>query len=411
MTDATSERTRYSDALASGEFRALLATQLIVVGGLSVAAVALTVLVYRRTASPLLASLTFALGFLPFLLGGGLMSSVVDVVRPRRLVATCDATSALIVAAVAWPGLPLELLFVLLLANGTLSSMSSGARAALTRATVPDRAYVPARSLLRIAAQLAQILGNAGGGALLLLVGPPGALLINSAAYGCSAVTIRLALSDYPNAGGRSDRTLVRDSLHGARVILGHRALRQLLLVGWLGPMFSVAPEALAAPYVAAHHDSASIVGVWLVALPVGLIVGDIAGVRLLTSSQQKRIVVMAASAGFVPYLAFAANPAIGVALALLFASGTCGVYSLGLDARVRDAAPPQLFARVMTLNQSGLMALQGIGFVLAGALGQAIGPPQAIAAAGLCGLTVTVALLRDDLRGLLPPAVRADNP
>ena len=54
--------------------------------GTSVAAVALTILVYRRTGSPLLASLAFALGFLPFLLGGGLLSSVVDRVRPRRLV-------------------------------------------------------------------------------------------------------------------------------------------------------------------------------------------------------------------------------------------------------------------------------------------------------------------------------------
>ena len=50
----------YRDALASGELRALLAGQLVSVGGLSIASVALTILVYRRTASPLLASLTFA---------------------------------------------------------------------------------------------------------------------------------------------------------------------------------------------------------------------------------------------------------------------------------------------------------------------------------------------------------------
>jgi hypothetical protein len=83
-------RVGYGAALASREFRAILAGQLVSVGGTSVAAVALTVLVYRRTESPLLASLTFALGFLPYLLGGGLLSSVVDRVRPRRLVAGCD---------------------------------------------------------------------------------------------------------------------------------------------------------------------------------------------------------------------------------------------------------------------------------------------------------------------------------
>ena len=60
----------YRDALASRELRALLAGQLVSVGGLSIASVALTILVYRRTASPLLASLTFATSFLPYLLGG-----------------------------------------------------------------------------------------------------------------------------------------------------------------------------------------------------------------------------------------------------------------------------------------------------------------------------------------------------
>lgn len=399
MRDHAPTRARYGDALASSEFRALLATQLIEVGGISIAAVALTVLVYRRTASPLLASLTFALSFLPYLVGGGLMSSIVDLVRPRRLVASCDATSALLVAMIAWPGLPLPILFALLLATGTLSSISSGARAALTRATVAEHAYVPARSLLRIAAQLAQIVGNAGGGALLLLllllVSPSGALLVNAAAFGCSALIIRLALSDHPNIGERTGRRLLSESLHGARTILSHRDLRRLLLVGWLAPMFSVAPEALAAPYVAAHHGSPSIVGVWLLALPVGLIAGDIAGVRLLTANQQQRILAPAVAAGFVPYLAFANDPAIGIAVALLLGSGICGVYALGFDARLRDTAPSHLFARTMTLSSAGLMALQGIGFALAGAVGQAIGPANAIAAEGACGLAVTVVLLR----------------
>jgi hypothetical protein len=71
----------------------------------------------------------------------------------------------------------------------------------------------------------------------------------------------------------------------------------------------------------------------------------------------------------------------------------------LGLDARVRDATPPQLFARAMTLNSAGLMTLQGIGFTFAGAVAQAVGPAAAIALAGGLGLTATVVLLRGDLR------------
>jgi predicted MFS family arabinose efflux permease len=384
------DRLHYRDALASRELRALLAAQVVSVGGLSIASVALTVRVYRETASPLLASLTFSLSFLPYLLGGGLLSALADRLRPRRLVVACDSASAALMAAIAWPGLPLPILFALLLSSGTLASLSSGARAALVRACVTADAYVPARSLMRIAAQLAQIGGNAGGGALLVVLSPDGVLLVSAAAFALSAATIRFGVADRQIPGQRSEARLLEDSLRGARQILAHGELRRLLLLGWLVPMFFVAPEALAAPYVAHHHGPPALVGWWLVALPIGMIAGDFAGVRLLGARQQRRLLAPAAALSLLPYLAFSLDPPIPVAMALLVLAGVGGLYSLGLDARVRDAIPPQLFARTMTLSTGGLMALQGIGFTLAGAIAQAAGPPAAIAIAGCCGLAVT---------------------
>jgi predicted MFS family arabinose efflux permease len=219
---------------------------------------------------------------------------------------------------------------------------------------------------------------------------------------------VRFAVADYSNTGQLVQAGLLRDSLRGARTIFAHAELRRLLLVGWLAPMFSVAPEGVAAPYVAAHHGSSTLVGWWLVALPVGVIAGDIAGVRLLTQRQQRRLVAPAVAAGFLPYLAFAFDPPIPTALLLLVASGACGFYMLGLDARTRDAAPPELFARTMTLNQAGLMTMQGVGFTLAGAIAQAIGPAIAITVAGGLGLAATTTLLRSDLR---PRRPRSDRP
>jgi predicted MFS family arabinose efflux permease len=408
MSSQATQRIGYGQALASRQFRALFASQLVSISGTSIAAVALTILVYRRTASPLLASLTFALGFLPYLLGGGLLSGVIDRVRPRRLVASCDLVSALLAATMAWPAIPVPILLALLLAIGTLASISSGARVALARSTVSEDAYVPARSLMRIAAQVAQLGGNAAGGALLVVLTPSGALLVNAATFAFSAAAVRFAIADHAGAGQPIQARLLRDSLRGARTILAHAELRRLLLVGWLAPMFAVAPEALAAPYVGAHHGSSTLVGWWLVALPVGVIAGDIAGVRLLTPRQQRRLVAPAAAAGFVPYLAFAFDPPIPTALLLLVASGACGLYMLGLDARTRDAAPPELFARTMTLNSAGLMTLQGVGFTLAGAIAQGIGPAIAMAIAGSLGLTATTALLRSELR---PRRMHIDRP
>jgi hypothetical protein len=404
MREGASERVGYGVAFASREFRSLFASQLVSVSGTSIAAVALTIVVYRRTESPLLASLTFALGFLPYLLGGGLLSSVIDRVRPRRLMTSCECASSFLAGAMAWRGMPVVALLTLLLVIGTLSSVSSGGRAALVRATVSEAAYVPARSLLRIAAQIAQIGGNAGGGALLVILSPSGALLVNAGSFAFSAATIRFGLRDHANSGERGRATVVRDSLQGARAILSDGDLRRLLLVGWLAPMFAVAPEALAAPYIAGRHGSPALVGWWLVALPLGTIVGDVAGVRLLGRTSQRRVVAPLATAGFVPYLFFVLAPSVPIALGLLVASGACGLYMLGLDSRVRDAAPDYLFARTMTLYSAGLMTLQGVGFTLAGAIAQAVGSAAAIAIAGALGLTATVTLLHSDY---LPP-VRA---
>jgi MFS family permease len=399
MSEQREVRVGYRAALASGELRALVAGQFVSVVGTSVAAVALTILVYRRTASPLLASLAFALGFVPYLLGGGLLSGIVDRVRPRRLVASCDVLAAVLAAAMAVPGLPVGVLFALLLAIGTLASLEGGARATLVRASLPADAYVPARSLLRISAQFAQIGGNAAGGTLLLVLTPSGTLLANAASFAFSAATARFGVADHPNTGERSPTPLLHDSLKGARRVLAQPELRRLLLLGWLVPMFAVAPEALAAPYVAGQHGSPALVGWWLVALPLGVIVGDITGVLLLDARRQRRLVGAAAVASFLPYLAFSAHPSIPLALTLLVASGFCGLYGLGLDARIRDAAPEQLFARTITLYSAGLMTLQGLGFALAGAIAQATGAAAAIALAGACGLASVLVLLHPDLQ------------
>ena len=91
-------KVRYGDALASAEFRALFAAFAISLTGSVVSAVALTVLVYQRTSSPLLASLTFALGFLPYLVSGALLSAVVDRIPLRRLLVACD-----LAARCSWP--------------------------------------------------------------------------------------------------------------------------------------------------------------------------------------------------------------------------------------------------------------------------------------------------------------------
>lgn len=384
---------RYRQALRVPEFRALFLAFTVAILGSVVSAVALTVLVYERTGSPFLSSLTFALGFLPYLLSGLFVSAAVDRLPPRRLLSGCDAVSALLLASMAWPRMPTGALLAILALVSSITSVSAGARSGLVRGVVGDAAFVPARSLLRISAQSAQFAGNALGGLLLIVLSPHGLILVNSAALGASALVTRFGLRYRPAAAGAGGEPLLRDSLRGAGAVLGNPELRRLLVFAWLLPPLSVAPEALAAAYVLGRGESRALVGWWLAALPVGVIGGDLLGVWLLTARRQQRLIAPIAAVGFVPYLAFAATPPPAVALPLLVVSGLGSAYFLGLDGLVRDSSPEALFPRVMAINTAGLMTTQGVGFAAAGALAQVLRPADVIAAAGAAGLLAILAL------------------
>src|SRR5580698_8440798 len=141
-----------------------------------VAAVALTVLIYERTGSPALAASVMALAFLPYLLGGVLLGAAPDRWPARRVLVCCDLLSAVIVAAMVLPGVPVVALLALLFANGLISPVYQGVRSSvLPQVLSPGPDYVLARSMLRIVAQSAQIAGYGAGGLLLAFLAARGA--------------------------------------------------------------------------------------------------------------------------------------------------------------------------------------------------------------------------------------------
>jgi len=87
---AARPRATFGQVFAVGEFRALWASVVLSAAGDRLALVALTLLVYDRTRSPLLAAAAYAAGYLPWVIGGLFLSDVADR-RPRRTVMVgCD---------------------------------------------------------------------------------------------------------------------------------------------------------------------------------------------------------------------------------------------------------------------------------------------------------------------------------
>jgi len=357
--------------LGVAEFRAIFAANIVSLLGNVVAAVALTVLVYQQTRSPALAASVMALSFVPYLIGGTLLGATADRLPARRVLVTCDLASAALVGCMVVPGVPLPALLTLLFAIGLIAPVHQGVRSAvLPEVLPPGPRYVLGRALMRMVAQSAQIVGYGVGGLLLVILSPRGALVVDALSLVASGLVLRFGMAARPGSAARHG-SMARDSLAGLRKVSAHRPTRRILLFNWLVPACVVAPEALAAPYAAHLGQPARAAGFLLMGLPIGTVVADTIAARLLTSRQQRRIIVPAALLSCAPLAAFAASPGLILAVGLLAVAGLGNAWTAGIDGLLIDTAPSGLRNRALALAGAGIMFTQGAGFALWGIAGQ----------------------------------------
>jgi len=93
--------------------------------------------------------------------------------------------------------------------------------------------------------------------------------------------------------------------------------------------------------------------------------------------------------------------------LAILAASGACGVYQIAANAAFMTTVPTAQRGQAFGLAMSGIFAGQGVAFILAGAAAEVISPPAVVAIAGGLGAAAAMALTVT-WRRTPPPAGRA---
>lgn len=376
------------------EFRPVFAAHLLSVLGVVVAEIALTVLVYRATGSPLLSALTFALGFLPYALGGTLLAGTADRRPARPVLVACDLVCAACAAAMALPGTPVALLLVLRCAMAFVAPLFQGARSAsLADILGTGDTFVLGRSLLRMVAQSAQLVGFGLGGLLLTVLAPRGAIALTAAGFLGSALLLRLGTRSRPARPGPR-----RSPAAGLRAVLGNRRIRALTLLFWLAPAFLVVPEALLAPYAAGLGAGTGVLGLLMCALPVGTVAGELWAGSALTARTRSRITVPLVAVGLLPLLLYALRPGATLAFTALLLAGLAQAHTLGLDQWYVDAVPEELRGRAMTVLSTGLMTLQGVGMALAGLAAEFLPVHVVVAGSGVVG-TAAVLLLLAELR------------
>jgi predicted MFS family arabinose efflux permease len=370
--------------------------QLLSVVGDQLARVALTVLVYDRTRSALLAAITFVVGIVPTFVGGVALAWLADRYPRRAVMIACDLARCALVLLMIIPGEPLAVMVVLLAVVTLAGAPFTSARAAIYPDVLTGNSYVIGTAVTLTTYQFAQVLGFAVGGTVVSLFGARTSLVLDAATFFGSALIVRAWVRPRPApsvvADGQRGLSLLASLLAGARLVFTRPALRTPMLFGWLAA-FYLAPEGVAAPLAHDLGGGAAGVGVVLAADALGQTIGAIIFSRFVSPSTRLRFMSPLAIAACGLLCLFLWQPGLAISLLILFASGLCGSYQLAANAAFVTAAPPERRSQAFGLAQGGISLGQGAVMILAGAAAQHYAPAQVITVCGAIGVVVALAV------------------
>jgi MFS family permease len=390
----------YRETFAVSEFRALWVAAVFSIVGDQLAKIALSVLVFNRTGSPLLTATIYALSFLPSVVGGPLLAGLADRYPRRTVMVVTDVGRAGLVALMVIPHLPIAALCALLFFTELLAAPFSAARAATLPDVLPGDLYVMGSAISNITFQAGQIVGFGVGGAIVAVMGTRGALAADSVTFLLSAAVVRLGVRRRVTAteDHGASTSLLGGVAAGARLIFGSTALRTLVFLAWLCA-FYIVPEGLAVPYAVGLHGGPMTVGLLLAANPVGSVLGAIVVSRFVSPPRRLRLMGSLAIMSCLPLLGFTWRPGLAAACALLVLSGLGSAYQLPANAAFVAAVPADRRGQAFGLVQSGILVFQGVALLAAGALAEHVEPYKVIVVAGALGVVVAVALSATALR------------
>jgi predicted MFS family arabinose efflux permease len=402
----TARRPSFREVFANPEFRALWVSYVLSMGGDRLALVALTLLVYDRSKSPLLAAITFAAGFVPYLFGGMFLSGLADRLPRRTIMVTCDLVRVVLVAAMLAPGVPLPGMIALLYAVTLLQPPFDASRSAIIRDVMGMDRYPLAMALMGSTTRVVVVAGSAAGGLIVALFGARPALGADAATFVASALIIQFGVHARPApASEEGGPNPLGQLAEGVRLVFGDPALRVLLGLGWLAAFYEV-PEGLAAPYAGSLKGGAVAAGLIIATSQLGAAVTTpLFTKKLGPLTRLKWMGPMAAlTCGILAVTVF--RPNLIVSMALFAASNSFAMYQLAANTAFVERIPNEKRGQAFGLANAGLIVGQGVAFAVAGAAAEVVPPSTVVALSGGIGALIACGLaLR--WRGMSPAVGR----
>jgi hypothetical protein len=306
----------------------------------------------------------------------------------------CDLVRVGVVGLMAVRDMPFAALCALIFGAVLLGAPFTAARAALLADVLSGDRYVIGTAVSNITHQGTQMLGFLAGSAIVLVVGTHRALAIDAATFALSALILLAGVRPRPapRREGQNRPSLWTSTGQGMRLVFGDRTLRPLVCFAWLCG-FYILPEGLAAPYAKTYGASPLIVGLLMSAMPTGMALGAFVYSRLVRPTDRLRSMGWMAMLACAPLIGAGLRPPLWAVVVLWAMSGVGSAYQIAANAAFVAAVPPSGRGQAFGLAQSGLLASQGIGILVGGALAQAFGPAPVVALAGSAGLSVATML------------------
>ncbi len=395
MKGAVPPRATFREVFAVREFRILWSSVLLSTAGDRLALVALTLLVYDRTKSPLLAAAVYAVGYLPWVIGGLFLGELADR-RPRRSVMVfCDAARAVLVAAMVFPHVPIGALVALLFAATMFQPPFDSAKASITPDILQGERYVLGTAVLQTTLLVGQVAGAVGGGVAVAYLGVRSSLAIDAATFVLSALLIGLGLRARPAAARpeAGQASALARMLSGFRLVFGDPALRTLLLFGWLVVFYTI-PEGIAAPYAARLGGGPIATGLVLASTVLGTTIAVPLFTRFVRPRQRINLMGPLAILTCGSLVLTGLRPNLAISLVVFSLSAAFGVYQVAANTAFVVRVPSERRAQAFGIANMGVIVGQGAAFVAAGAAAEVVSPAAVIAVGGGIGAVVAIVLM-----------------
>ncbi|MDR2321970.1 MAG: hypothetical protein LBE60_10020 [Microbacterium sp.] len=389
MTPASLARTTYRSVFASAGYPALFVSASLSILGFSFQILVFSVTVFATTGSPAAASLAFAAGFLPQVLGGILLPSLADRIPPKALLIAGALMRSLVALILAVGGLGIVGSVCVIAAAALVSPLFSAAESGLVARILDGDRYVLGRSLFVITGMIVQLLGIALGGVALQFLTAQQAFLILSALHVAGALVCLAGVPRLGAAAAEPGRWRIGDTLRGYRALLSVPLIRALLLLWWVPLSLLVGAESLVVAYAGQAGAGAATTAVLIGAIPLGALIGEVLVGRLCPPAARERLVFPLLALLGVGLVAFAFGPPPLVAALVLSVASIGLAFSLGRQDVFRAALPADRVGVGFGLLGVGMMTGQGVGPIVAGPLASIVGVGPTIA---ICGALILVA-------------------